>query len=402
MNFGLYPVRAYNDYAFDISNNNSLFTQISLMKYNDPASFRRLREFIESYRSEQVSDQYLAAMGYCRYAEKDFEEGIKYITRILEFNPSNIDAWIDLCFFLAHIPDGYETYLNMRFHLYYFMHLYHQYDFHTVSQETIAILDRLVADLARTPEVRGGYHKKPGFDTEYLIVNGACNNNCETCHVPPHLRAYDFEDRTTRAGLVSLSKYIFAKVRKKRIRHIVLKGGEPTLHPAYLKIVKTVSAARGDVTIHVRTNARTFCNTDFLQRHVAAKAKNIIFETSIFSSDPCLHDDISRTPGSHEQTLRGMNNLLEQGFRVSARVGVCDKNAESISDTLDFLWRTFGASVNYMGADLALPPPSANNIAAYYPHGIQTLKRQAQDAIAQRSQVLRPPVILNQALAQDC
>jgi len=402
IDFDLYPLRRYNDYSFDISNNNSLITQISYMAYNQPDKFQQLKELIDNYKGGVGSDQLLATMGYCRYMDKEFEQGLRHISALLEYNPSNIDAWIDLCFFLAHISDGYDTYLNMRFHLYYFMHLYHAYDFQTVNKQSIAILNRLVADMARTPAVRSGYDKKISFDTEFLILNGSCNNNCETCHIPFHYRAYDFEDRITQSGLVSLSHYIFIKARKKPLRHFVLKGGEPTLHPNYFKVVRAISAVRPDVTIHVRTNARTFCNKDFVNRHAAASIKKIVFEAGIFSHDPALHDSIARVQGSQAQTLQGIRNLLDSGFQVSARVGLCHKNIDSLSDTLDFISSEFQKAPGFQGIGLVLPAPSAENLDTYYPHGIRTLRDKAAEVLAGRKGESQDIPIVNNALVEDC
>ena len=401
VDFDLYPVRSYNDYAFDLSNNNSLITQICHMAYNDPERFARLKELLKDYESQGDSDQYLAAMGYCRYAERDFDDSIKYISTLLENSPGNIDVWIDMCYLLAQIADGYHMSMNLRFHLYHFINAYHQYDFHTVNKQSMVILDRLVRDIARTPAVRSGYHKKPAFETEYLILNGACNNYCEICHVPVPLREYDFADRLIKNGVLELSKYIFFKVRKKCIKHFVVKGGEPTLHPDYLKIIKVVSAVRPDVLIHVRTNARTFCNSAFLRKHPAAGVSNIIFEASLFSHDPGVHDAIARVQNSHEQTLRGLRNILEAGFRASVRVVLCDKNIQDLPRTLDFILEQFSGPQGIEEIGVYLPPPSADNLDTYYPEGVQRLRDQAVEAIGARESGACRIALMNQALAAD-
>jgi hypothetical protein len=398
--FGLYSKRNYNDYAFDQPNNLSLLTQICLMAYNQPEIFAGFKSFLDEYLVTEYSDPYVAAMAYTRYAETEFDNGVKYISSLLEQNPSNIDVWIELCFFMAHLSYGYETYLNMRFHLYYFMQMYHKYDFHTVSRDSFTILNKIIEKISETPAVRRGYEKSVNFDTEYLFLNGRCNNNCIVCHIPEQLKRYDFEDRITKPGFLALSKYIYYKARRKRTKHFVLKGGEPTLHPNYFKILEIIAAVRPDILLHVQTNARTFCNKTFMDKHAGAGVSNIIFEAGLFSADASVHDGISMVPGSHSQTVQGINSILDQGMKVSARIVLCDENINGLAGAMDFVLEKFGSREGFMGIEVLLPPPSARNIGVYYPDGIVRLRDAARETLtgyAGRDKC--PAAIANETLA---
>lgn len=399
--FGLYSARNYNDYAFDQSNNLSLLTQICLMAYNQPERFENFKVFLNEYKIEQLSDLYMAVIGYSKYADRDFEGGVGYISGLLEQNPSNIDAWIELCFFMAHLPYGYETYLNMRFHLSYFIHLYYKYDFHTVSRDSIAILNRIVKTISAAPAVRAGYEKRVDFDTEYLFLNGSCNNNCITCHIPEQLKKYDFEDRITKTGYMSLSKYIFFKARRKCLKHFVLKGGEPTLHPDYFKVIGTIAAIRPDILIHVRTNARTFCSEAFRKKHSALGAANAVFEAGLFSADASVHDAITRTPGSHSQTIQGIKTILDMDIAASARIVLCEENIGGLADTMDFLLETFSNKEGFRGIDVLLPSPSAGNLDRYYPDGVIRLSSNAEETLrAYAGRGNCPQAVSNKALVE--
>lgn len=382
VNFDIYSVRDYNDIAFDMANNMSLISQITLLAYNEPERFKALKSFVEDNASSGASDQFLLCMAYCCYSERKFDEGIDHIYRLLEHRPSDFDSWLDLCFFMAHMPQGYQTYLNMRFHQPYFMHYYHQYDFREINKASIDILDRLTRQGARDPKIRSGYDKKVSLDTEYLILNGACNNNCETCHTPAHLKGYDFEDRITKPGMLPLSDYIFIKARRKSIKHFFIKGGEPTLHPNYMKIIRMLSAVRRDMTVHVCTNARTFCNEKFLNKHIEAKLPNTVFETSLFSQDPEIHDAITRVRGSHEQTLQGMTNMLRAGLKVTARITLCDRNIDGLAGTIGFILEQFGAMPGFGDIAILLPPPSGNSLEKYYPDAVRLLHDRAAAVIS--------------------
>jgi len=402
VNYDLRPYREYNDYSFDISNNMTLISQITLMAYNNPERFESLKGFLANYARNAVSDQSLASAAYCRYADREFDEGVNLATSLLEFRPTDLDAWLDVCFFLSHISDGYRTHLNMRFHLCHFIHFYLKYDFREVNKESISILDRLVRRAAESdPGIREGYDSKAAFDTEYLILNGACNNNCEICHTPVRLRDYDFEDRITKIGSLPLSRYIFIKARKKKIKDFVLKGGEPTLHPDYLKIVRMLVAARKDISIRVRSNARVFFDERRLNKHVEANVSNMTIEAGVYSADPEKHDAIARARGSHAQTVAGIKNVLSSGMKASARITLCDSNIGDLPKILDFVLETFGSQPGFVEAAVLLPPPSGESLAKYYPDGVKRLRDAAVKIVAERQHCGSIVTMPNAVLALD-
>lgn len=402
VNYDLRPYREYNDYSFDVSNNMTLISQITLMAYNNPERFESLKGFLANFSKNADSDQSLMSAAYCRYADREFDEGIKLAILLLECRPTDLDAWLDVCFFLSQISDGYRTHLNMRFHLYHFIHFYLKYDFREVNKESIGILDSLIRRAAESdPGIRAGYDSKAVFDTEYLILNGACNNNCEICHTPVRLRDYDFEDRIIKNGSLPLTRYIFIKSRKKKIKNFVLKGGEPTLHPDYLKIVMALAAARKDISIRVRTNARVFSDERRLKKHAEANVSNMTIEAGVFSADPEKHDAISRAKGSHAQTVRGMKNVLASGMKASARITLCDSNIGDLPETLDFVLETFGAEPGFEEAAVLLPPPSGENLAKYYPDGVKRLRDAAMKIVAERQHSGLVVTMPNAILALD-
>ncbi len=400
LKFDLYLNKMYNDCSFDMTNNMSLMTQITMMAFREPERFKELKDFVDELRKSGDSDQLLAVLAYCRYSDRSFEEGMSFVSTLLELRPTDIEAWLDFCFFLSHMPDGYDAHLNLRFHLPHFIHNYLKYDFRTINSKSAVILDSLIRNLSRAPEIRHGYDKKVSFDEEYLILNGACNNNCETCPTPFRLRGYDFEDRLTKIGLISLSKYLFLKARKKSLKRFILKGGEPTLHPNYLKIVRILAAARKDIAIHVRTNARIFCNEKFLIQHRDASGYKAIFEVSVLSDNQDAHDAMTRARGSHEQTLRGIDNILSAGMKASARVTLCDKNIEELPRILDFLLEKYSKEEGFTEISVLLPPPSGESLEIYYPDAVRRFRTAAENAISARKPEKCPISLKNAILAE--
>ncbi len=376
-NFDMPYHRNLNDYSFNIVNDMSFFTHISLLSYREPEEYRRLKDFIESYKSDFRSDIYVAIKAYCHYVEKEFDKGIKLIWELLDNSPSNIDNWIDLSFFMAYIPDGYDTFLNMRFHLYHYIRNYFKYNFHTLDFRSLNILSAIVRQEAQKPEIRENYNKEVKFVTEYLFINGNCNNNCVGCHIPADLKGYDFDERVSKHNFMPLSKYIYCKVRQKALKTLVIKGGEPTLHKSYLKVMKMVMAIRPDIRVQVNTNGRIFCNPSFRKRHNELKSDSLIFEVSLFSSDPKIHDAHTRTDNSLSQTLQGLENLLEDENKSRVNIKLTPESIGTLGDTIQSIVDKYSGNRDFEGIVLSLPYPSAGNLDRYTGSAVRSLYTEA-------------------------
>jgi MoaA/NifB/PqqE/SkfB family radical SAM enzyme len=82
---------------------------------------------------------------------------------------------------------------------------------------------------------------------------------------------------------------------------------------------------------------------DFARKAVEAGLTDVL--VGFYSSDAAVHDTITHAPGSWEQTVAGIRNLLKLHkemspfFKPAVVVGVYlgEKNHETLGDTLDFL-----------------------------------------------------------------
>lgn len=370
--FDVSPYRYINDYNFDLLNNQTLSLQLSMMAYHRPGLLAGLKTFLDDYPGKQ-SDQFLLTRAYCHYVDQEFCDGLELIFELVERNHASIDEWIDLMFFLPHLSDMYPVYINMRFHLMYFIHFFHKYDFMSVNRDSLNILSDIVRACSRNPEVRNGYTESVEFDTQYLILTGECNNNCIGCPIPERMKDFDVSQRTAGTDTMPLMKYIYYKIRKKSLKHLVIKGGEPTLHRSLPKILKTVQTLRNDLRVLMRTNGRRYSNRDFLRATSHLPYPNLLFEVSLFSCDNSLHDSISRCEGSLSQTLSGIKNLLDAGQETTAAIPVLSQNIDVLEDSVSFLAGEFSGLDNFNGVNLYLPFPGAGNLGRYSKNDIRDI-----------------------------
>jgi MoaA/NifB/PqqE/SkfB family radical SAM enzyme len=126
-----------------------------------------------------------------------------------------------------------------------------------------------------------------------------CNNNCIFCLDKQNQNGTHLELKEIKNEL--------KKGRKLGINKLILSGGEPTLHPDYLKIIK-FSKDIGYKEIQNITNGRMFAYKNFLEKAV----KNGLTETtfSIHGHTKELYEKQSGIKDSYEQALAGLINVL--------------------------------------------------------------------------------------------
>ncbi len=122
--------------------------------------------------------------------------------------------------------------------------------------------------------------------------------------------------------------------RKRGLRRVVLSGGEPTVHPEFVAIVR-LARALGYEHVQTITNGRRFCYGEFFRDAVAAGLGEATF--SLHGHTPDLHDRLTKVPGSFVQAVTALRRALATpGFIVSVDVVINRLNLPVLREHLDF------------------------------------------------------------------
>lgn len=137
-----------------------------------------------------------------------------------------------------------------------------------------------------------------------IVLTYRCNNDCAFCvsfKLEQELsfrRIHDWVERCVRPG-----------------DEVLLTGGEPTVHPDILEIIRLISA-RGARPV-VQTNARAFASMEFCEKSLAAGLSAVA--ASIYGIRPETHNRLTRSR-SYSQTLCGIQNLVKsEGVTLEVR-----------------------------------------------------------------------------------
>jgi len=144
-----------------------------------------------------------------------------------------------------------------------------------------------------------------------ICIWNKCNSRCIMCTNPSDFRAKD-----------PYKHYSFKKLKKRisGIRifdnkgnliddKIILTGGEPTIHPDFLKIFSFIRKKFPQLIIEFDTNGRRFYYASFVKEVLSFGRMNIYI--SLHGFDKKSHDAVTRTPGSFLQTVKGIENILK-------------------------------------------------------------------------------------------
>ncbi len=122
-------------------------------------------------------------------------------------------------------------------------------------------------------------------------------------------------------------------------RSLIVSGGEPMLDPELLRYVERARSL-GFSWVTLETNAIQASKPGFASR--LAKAGVTQAFVSLHSGDPAVSDAITRAPGTHERTVRGIQALLDAGIPVVLNAVMTAEGIDKLGELPDFIHDTFG------------------------------------------------------------
>ncbi|MBN2106012.1 MAG: radical SAM protein [Deltaproteobacteria bacterium] len=180
----------------------------------------------------------------------------------------------------------------------------------------------------------------PALRTFYLYLSTGCNLHCRHCWITPTFvngkpspgECIDFE----------LLKAAVAEAKPMGLSSVKLTGGEPVLHPEFLKISDFLTAE--NLRITMETNA-TLVDQD-MARHLRETNFSFI-AASLDSPDPGQHDRIRGVKGAFDAAVRGLSALVAAGFKPQIIMSVDRENVHQIEALIELAMSLGAGSVKF-------------------------------------------------------
>ncbi|MDD2805296.1 MAG: radical SAM protein [Elusimicrobiales bacterium] len=181
-----------------------------------------------------------------------------------------------------------------------------------------------------------------GAQTTILVqldITNACNLRCRHCYQGEHSAAGDLSLDKWREILGQVS----ALAEKLRLTpHFCLSGGEPTISPLFLPLLRELRGKYPDSVIAVLSNG-TALTREAVREIAAARAK---VQLSLEGPAADSHDFI-RGQGSFEKTMRGLGVLRESGVYVTFQAVLSKRTAGFIGEFFDLAARSRVEGMNF-------------------------------------------------------
>lgn len=153
-----------------------------------------------------------------------------------------------------------------------------------------------------------------------FLVTERCDQLCVMCSQPPKKTHQDRFETFTKAALLAPANAVLG-----------FSGGEPTLYKDQLfALLRTVTAARGDLAFHILSNGQHFYDTDIPA--IAAVAGCTLWGIPLYSHDSGTHDSIVAKPGAYERLLDALAHCLRAGMRIELRTVIMQSNIDHLPD----------------------------------------------------------------------
>jgi len=140
----------------------------------------------------------------------------------------------------------------------------------------------------------------------FVIVwnfTNACNLRCKHCYQnagpKPLPNELTFEEKLK----------VLNQLDEMEIPLIAFSGGEPTIHPDFIPMVR--EATRRGIYVAVATNGLAFASESFTDKALKAGLKYV--EVSLDSTDPKVHDEFRGVKGAWELAVKGIKNVVKHG-----------------------------------------------------------------------------------------
>ncbi|MCC6557010.1 MAG: radical SAM protein [Polyangiaceae bacterium] len=158
-------------------------------------------------------------------------------------------------------------------------------------------------------------------DQVFLKLTRTCNNNCSFCCDTVFWNGTNMDPGRVRERI--------RQGAERGIKRLFLSGGEPTIHPDFIRFVKHARDLGYDQIVAI-TNGRMFSYEEFSRRSVKAGLTEVIF--SLNSHQARTHDALVGVKGAFEQVVKGVEHVRRLGCPFRMNVVVTLKNYEEMPD----------------------------------------------------------------------
>ena len=164
-----------------------------------------------------------------------------------------------------------------------------------------------------------------------LMMTEACNSNRIMCPMSSNARKRGnrLSEKEAEEELSHLCE---------DTEHIDITGGEPFLNaPLVLDVMKRLNEQHAQIPVQILTNGRALSLPSIQKAIAPLITSRYRFAVPVHAGNADLHDSITQTPGSFEQTMRGLTFLSSTPAQIEIRIVGHRLNMDHLAELCDTL-----------------------------------------------------------------
>lgn len=163
------------------------------------------------------------------------------------------------------------------------------------------------------------------FTTAWLTTNRTCNNKCEWCYAKNTLNSKTVMN-------IEETEVLVESLEKRGVKNIILIGGEPTIYPHFVELVKYIH--QKGLRVSIATNGRRFADLEFAKEVVEAGIDGIDISLKGISEKEYFSNTLSY---GLKEMIKGYTNLKNLNFNPSMSYVLVNDDEEYLEELIDFL-----------------------------------------------------------------
>ena len=167
------------------------------------------------------------------------------------------------------------------------------------------------------------YHRKPYLTNVHIEITSRCNERCVHCYIPHENKITDMRP--------DLFYSILDQCKKMNVLHMTLSGGEPMAHKSFLEFLR--KCYEYNFSVNVLTNL-TMLNPSILNEF--KRNRLLCVQTSLYSTNPVIHDAITMVKGSCQKTKEAILTLIDNDIPLQISCPILKQNKSCYQDVVSW------------------------------------------------------------------
>ena len=222
----------------------------------------------------------------------------------------------------------------------------HLYANETVRADKLELLcDYDIVEISETGLLYRAFANNEADTTVFL--GASCNSNCIMCPAGDAERRKGFS--YSRDLLLKYIDYL-----PEELEYIVITGGEPTMQTElFFEALGRIKEKFPYTQVLLLTNGRSLSDNRLFQSVIDRKPNHFRVAIPIHAATADLHDAITRSKGSFDQTMLGLTRLMDSDVSVEVRIVVTKANCNDLLNIAKLISNRFKRVhfINFIGLE---------------------------------------------------